>query len=85
MTAINKFTLMDEIPGAPASDNTICEYSGLMSVTSYMETKENTYTEEQVKELVSLIRTELVKNQYNHYSIDYDQLIKSIKQPKNDK
>ncbi len=44
-----KFSLMDETPSAPASDKTMCEYSGLRSVTSYIETKENTYTEEQLK------------------------------------
>lgn len=60
----------------------ICEYSGLRSVTSYTETNEPLYTEEQVRELISLIRTELAKNQYNHYSIDYNQLIQSLKQPK---
>jgi len=27
----------------------MCEYSGLRAVTSYIETKENTYTEEQLK------------------------------------
>jgi len=48
----------------------------------YNKAKETLYTEEQVRELISLIRTELAKNQYNHYSIDYDQFIQSLKQPK---
>jgi len=77
MTAIKKFTLMDEIPGAPASDNTICEYSGLMSVASYMETKETLYTEKQVREAIRIATTTDPK------SVDY--IIQSLKQPKNDK
>ena len=44
--------------------------------------QENLYTEEQVREIVSLIRTELAKNQYNHYSINYEEIIQSVKQPK---
>ena len=48
----------------------------------YKKAKETLYTEEQVRELVSLIRTELVKNQYNHYSINYEEIIQSLKQPK---
>jgi len=45
-------------------------------------TKENLYTEEQVIELIGKIRTELVKNDYNHYSIDYDKIIQSLKEDK---
>ena len=48
----------------------------------YQLAKENTYTEEQIRELVSKIRTELAKNNHNHYSIDYEQIIQSLKQPK---
>ena len=44
--------------------------------------KENTYSEEQVRELIGKVRTELAKNNYNHYSIDYEQIIQSLKQPK---
>ena len=45
-------------------------------------TKENLYTEKQVMELIGKIRTELVKNDYNHYSIDYDKIIQSLKEDK---
>ena len=48
----------------------------------YDKAKSTLYTEEQVREVVSLIRTELVKNQYNHYSINYEEIIQSLKQPK---
>ena len=78
MTVINKFTLMDETPGAPASDNTICEYSGLMSVTSYMETKETLYTEEQVRELG--MKAFMKGRKHQEYSIE--EIIESLKQTK---
>ena len=45
-------------------------------------TEENTYTEQEVRELISLIRTELVKNQYNHYSINYEEILQLLKQNK---
>jgi hypothetical protein len=44
--------------------------------------KKKKYTEEQVRELISLIRTELVKNQYNHYSINYEEILQSLKKTK---
>jgi hypothetical protein len=58
------------------------KHSRIDFIKGYNKAKETLYTEEQLRELISLIRTELAKNQYNHYSIDYDQLIQSLKQPK---
>jgi hypothetical protein len=45
----------------------------------YNKAKEVLFTEEQVMEIISLIRTELAKKQYNHYSIDYKKIIQSLK------
>ena len=118
MTAINKFTLMDETPGAPASDNTTITkgtyFNGdivtkdsivdkLPTTTSDLidsaiwslpfddrmkvwdlieklveEEKVNLYTEEQVREAIEDARDIL-----SH--VNTDEVIKSLKQPKNDK
>jgi hypothetical protein len=40
------------------------------------------YTEEDLRTLIGKIRSALPKHNYNHYSIDYDEIIKSLQQPK---
>ena len=37
------------------------------------------YTEEDLRKVISDIRTALAKNNYNHYAIDYDSIIQSLK------
>jgi hypothetical protein len=67
METIKKFTLMDETPSAPASDKTICEYSGLRSVTSY--------TEEQVREVIR----NCFKSKDEGFLVTEDDMLRSIK------
>ena len=40
------------------------------------------YTEEDIKTLIGKIRSALPKHNYNHYSIDFDEFIQSLQQPK---
>jgi hypothetical protein len=41
---------------------------------------ENLYTEEDLKILIGKIRSVLPEHNYNHYSIDYNGIIRSLKQ-----
>ena len=51
-------------------------------IAGFNKAKEILYTEEEVMDLINKIRTELTKNNYNHYQIDYNKLIQSIKEKK---
>jgi hypothetical protein len=49
-------------------------------VEGYNKAKETLYTEEDLKILIGKIRSALPEHNYNHYSIDYNGIIKSLKQ-----
>jgi hypothetical protein len=49
-------------------------------VAGYNKAKETLYTEEDLKILIGKIRSALPEHNYNHYSIDYNGIIKSLKQ-----
>jgi hypothetical protein len=46
----------------------------------YVKAKETLYTEEDLKILIGKIRSVLPEHNYNHYSIDYNGIIRSLKQ-----
>jgi chemotaxis regulatin CheY-phosphate phosphatase CheZ len=71
-----------EIQQQTAYPDSISVQQALLQV--WNECMQNSYTEEQVRELIGKIRTELAKNNHNHYSVDYNELIESLKQQRSE-